>query len=341
MRISIVTFIAFALGACAHPMQRPAEINSSALRAAIQSEVAQGFAGAILVARGGRPVVLESHGSEGGVAMHPDTRFWISSMGKQFVSAALLSLQDEGRLSLDDPLSRWIPDAPADKRGITIAQLLAHTSGLPQGYRGEQATSNEEAARDILATPLADQPGRRFIYSNENYQLAAAIVERASGRTYREFVSQRFFDRLRLGNIGIASGPGSGVAPTRGGTPRRLLEPQWGIGGHYASIRDLFAWVRALRSGRILSTGSRERLFTPVVALGEGQGALGWFVSVTPRGTRRIWTRGNDDFGPNGLIYTYPDRDLTIIVLSHAGQRTSELSHSRAMLAALEQALGL
>lgn len=295
----------------------------------------------MLIARGDRTLLLRGYGAVRGAPMRPETRFWISSMGKQFVSAAILTLRDEGRLSLDDPLSRWFPDAPPDKSTITIRQLLSHTSGLPQGYLGEQASGNEEAARAILAAPLAQAPGERFLYSNDNYQLAAAIVERASGLSYRDFAQRRFFARLRLRNSGVANGP-AGVAPTREPTPTRLIEPQWGIEGHYASAPDMLAWFRALRAGRVLRPASVAELLTPVVALGGGQrAALGWFASATARGTNRVWTRGNDDFGPNSLLYAYPDREMVIVIMSHAGQKTEELSHSRAMLAAIEEALGL
>lgn len=334
---SLILFLLMA--ACAHTDPGPAS-EAGRLEAAVQREASQGFSGTVLVARGDRTLLLRGYGRVGGVAMRPDTRFWISSMGKQFVSAAILLLRDEGALALDDPISRWIPDAPPDKGAITLRQLLSHTSGLPQGYRGEEAATNAEAVRSIMAAPLASANQGRFVYSNDNYQLAAAVVERISGLAYREFVRLRFFAPLRLSNSGVASGP-AGVAPTRDDTPERLLQPQWGIEGHFASAPDLLAWYRALRAGRVLQPESVRDLWSPAVRIGEGQAALGWFVSVTPRGTRRVWTRGNDDFGPNSLLYTYPDQDLAIIILSHAGQKTADISFSRALLAGIEEALGL
>jgi len=81
------------------------------------------------------------------------------------------------------------------------------------------------------------------------------------------------------------------------------------------------------------------QLWTPAVQIQEGQAALGWFVSKTALGTRRVWTRGNDDFGPNSLLYTYPDRDLVIIILTHAGQKNDNVTYSRDLLPKLESAL--
>src|SRR5947207_9035373 len=98
----------------------------------IRKHVADGFSGTVLVARGDRVLIDRGYGSIGGVPMRPATRYWISSTGKQFVAAAILLLQEQGKLRLQDPISRWFPEAPPDKRAITIAQLLSHTSGIVQ-----------------------------------------------------------------------------------------------------------------------------------------------------------------------------------------------------------------
>jgi len=311
-----------------------------AIERLIRKDVADGFSGTVLIARGDRVLIDRGYGSVHGVRMRPGTRYWISSTGKQFVAAAVLRLEEQGKLSLDDPIARFLPEAPVDKRAITIAQLLSHTSGIVQGYEGEASASNAEAVRRILAVPLETPRAHRFVYSNENYQLAAAIVERVSGLTYQEFEQRYFFVPLGMKNTGIAQGP-AGIAPTRDPTPQRLLKPNWGIEGHYSSARDLFRWYRDLRGGTVLNNASLDQLWAPVVPIGEGQAALGWFLTTTPRGSHRVWTRGNDDFGPNSLIYAYPDQDLVIVILTHAGQKTDDISYSRALVSDFEQALAL
>ena len=318
----------------------PASDETTTIERVVRQNVAEGFSGTVLVAQDNRVIFDRGYGSIHGVQMRPNTRYWISSTGKQFVAAAMLLLQDRGKLSLDDPISRWLPEAPADKRLITIRQLLTHTSGIPQGYVGENSASNAEAVRRILAVPLEVNRPKPFLYSNDNYQLAAAIVERVSGLTLQQFEARNFFAPIGLKNSGIAQGP-AGVAPTRDPTPARLRRPNWGIEGHYSTASDLFRWYRALRQGRVLSATSIEQLWKPAAAITEGHAALGWFVTVTPRGTRRIWTRGNDDFGPNSLVYTYPERDLAIVILTHAGQKSDDVSYSRALVAGLEDALKL
>jgi len=332
---ALIVGFAFLLSAAAPPAPSAAWIDR-----VVRNNVAAGFSGTVLVAKDDRIIIDRGYGSLHGIRMRPGTRYWISSTGKQFVAASILLLQQQHKLSLNDPISRFLPEAPADKRAITIRQLLSHTSGIVQGYEGEASASNAEAVRRILAVPLETPRIHRFLYSNENYQLAAAIVERVSGLTYQQFERQHFSAPLGLKDTGIAQGP-TGVAPTRDATPDRLRKANWGIEGHYSTARDLFRWYRALRTGRVLSKASLDQLWTPVVPISEGEAALGWFVTTTPRGTRRIWTRGNDDFGPNSLVYTYPDRDLAIIILTHAGQKTDDISYSRALVADLEDALKL
>jgi CubicO group peptidase (beta-lactamase class C family) len=323
------------LAAAAPPAPSTATIDR-----VVRKNVAQGFSGTVLVAKGDHAILDRGYGSVHGVRMRPDTRYWISSTGKQFVAASVLLLQQQGKLSLDDPISRFLPEAPPDKRAITIRQLLSHTSGIVQGYEGEASASNAEAVRRILAVPLETPRVHRFLYSNENYQLAAAIVERVSGLTNRQIERKRLFVPLGLKETGIAQGA-AGVAPTRDATPERLRKPNWGIEGHYSTTSDLFRWYRALRAGRVLDKASLKQLWTPVVPISEGEAALGWFVTTTPRGTKRIWTRGNDDFGPNSLIYIYPDRELVIVILTHGGQKTDDISWSRALVVDLEAALRL
>ena len=334
MRLLLVWAIAPLLAA-ASPAASP-----GALETLVRREAAAGFSGAILVKQGDKVLIDRSVGSIGGVRVRPNSRFWISSTGKQFVSAAIFKLRDDGRISLDDRLDRWLPDVPADKRTITIRQLLSHTSGLPQGYAGEEARDNESAVRSILAIGLAARPGERFIYSNENFYLAAAIVERIAQQSYRRFAEANFFAPLGMTQSGLVHGP-AGVLPTKAPTPARLKKAHWGISGHYSSARDLARWFRALEAGTILKPGSVAEMWRPVAKIGEGEAASGWFVSTTPRGTKRIWTRGNDDFGANSLIYGYPDRDIVIVILTHSGDKPDGPSWSRAVVGELEEALAL
>jgi len=336
------TMALFLAAACALLPQRSSfdETGSEGITAALEAEAARGFSGAVLVVRGDRILVDAAYGAERGAPMRRNSRFWIASAGKQFTSAAVLKLRDRGLLTLDDPLEKFFPDAPDDKRTITVRQLLSHTSGFDQSYASEELTNRAQAVRRMLAEPLIDTPGAAFHYSNTNYQLAVAIVEVVGGLEYRVFVESELFKPAGLTDTGQASAETTPtVAPAQGDTPARLTKRHWGGQGDYSTTHDLFAWYRALRSGRVIERDSIEALFSPVVAIGEGHAALGWFLGKTGSGAARIFTRGNEDFGANALIYAYPETATVVVVLSHAGDSPDDASWSRAVHAKIEKIL--
>ncbi len=339
----------FACALCAGPRPTAAAPQApvsnevvARIDSALHAAVASGFSGTILIASRGAIVLERGYGTIRGVAMDTNTRFWIASTAKQFVSAAVLKCQERGLLSLDDSLGRFFPDVPGDKRGITLRQLLSHTSGLAQSYVSEEQPDRESAVRAMLAESLAHEPGGRFTYSNSNIQLAVAIVEVVSRRSYQDFARRELFSPLAMSATGFAGDSGAGaVAPAAGDAPQRLSHASWGGEGVYSTAHDLFRWYRDLWNGRALSSRSTEQLFTPVAPIAEGHTGLAWFVGRSPTGQLRIFTRGNEDFGPNSLIYGYPDRGIVIVVLTHAGNAEAQLSWSRAIHARVESLLSL
>jgi CubicO group peptidase (beta-lactamase class C family) len=319
----------------------PVRAAAAEAAAVMAAAVREGFSGAVLVRREGRTLVDGGFGAAGGRRMERGDRFWIASGGKQFTSAAVLKLQGQGRLALADPLARFFPEAPADKAAITLRQLLSHTSGLGQSYVSEGRSDRASAVAAMLAEPLAGQPGGRFTYSNSNYQLACAVVEVAGGRPYRDFVHAELWRPAGLTGSGFAGDAGSArVASAAEPAPDRLLRASWGAEGVYSTTADLARWWDALHAGRILRPAEARMLFEPVTPIGEGRAALGWFLGRTARGTASIFTRGNEDWGPNSLIYAYPQRQALIVVLTHAGDH-GETSWSRSLLGELETALDL
>lgn len=311
------------------------------IRVAIDEEVALGFSGAVLVARGELTLIDGVYGSVGGRSLAPDGRFLIASAAKQFTSAALARLQDQGRVDLDDPIARHLDAVPEDKRTITIRQLLSHTSGLPQGYASESAKDRHEAQRAILGQALTAAPGTKFQYSNENYQLAVAIVEAVDGTAYAEFMRKELLDGAGLHDTGQLSGASTieRLSPLGGPLPPRLQDLRWGGFGYYTTARDFFQWYRTLRSGELLKPASVAELFAPVAKIGEGHATLGWFVGSTDGGEARVFTRGNDDVGSSAAFYAYPGKDVIVVVLSHAGQKTDDLSWARAVHGRIEEIL--
>jgi CubicO group peptidase (beta-lactamase class C family) len=332
------TFVLLAF--CALPLSSANAVASDAVRldAAIRATVPAGFAGAVLIARGDRVILDRGYGP----GVKPRSQFWIASGGKQFTAAAILKCQEKQWLHLDDPLERFFLAAPADKRGITIRQLLSHTSGFGQSYASEGVQSRDEAVRRMLTDALVDAPGQHFHYSNTNYQLAVAIVEIASGMPYRRFIHTQLWQPAGLTLTGFAGEPGAhAVLAAKEPTPARLTRAEWGGEGVFSATSDLFRWHRALVTHRVLSEASTALLFTPVVDIQEGRAALGWFVGTTGRGSPFVFTRGNEDFGPNSLVYFYPKEQLTVVVLTHAGDADDTVSWSRAVLRKIQETLAL
>lgn len=311
------------------------------LAAVALAEEQRGFSGAVLVAKGDHVLVDLALGTVAGRATAPDAQYLIASIGKQFTATAVLHCLDRRGLAVETPLARVWADVPGEKRGITVRQILSHTSGLPASDTGELATSADEARRSILALPLASLPGSRFAYSNANYQLGAALVEHLCAEPYGRVVRRDLLDRAGLRDTGrLPDDTPSRLAALSGAMPDRLSRLRWGGQGYFSTARDLFRWQVALNAGRVLSPDTRRIQLVPVAPIQEGHVALGWFLGRTRRGASTIFTRGNEDFGPNGLVYYYPEPTLTIVVLTHGGD-ADDVSWSRAMLTALERALDL
>lgn len=299
-----------------------------------------GFKGSVYVEQDGSVLLDAAYGEAGGLPLDTSSRFWIASAGKQFVSTGILKLVDQGKIALDGSIADYLPAVPRDKRPITVRHLLAHASGLPQSYAGEGAATQEVALERLLALPLEMQPGEGFTYSNANYQLAAAIIERVSGKTYDDFLRAELLGPLGLDATGRAGWPEARqVVASSGPLPERLQRHEWGEQGIYSTTHNLARWYEAVVDGKVLSKNSVEALFSPVVSISVGHSALGWFLTQTDSGHPVRFVRGNEDFGANALVYTYPEDGLIIVVLTHAGDRSDGTSWSRAVLADMEATL--
>ncbi|GEP06061.1 serine hydrolase [Methylobacterium oxalidis] len=289
------------------------------------------FSGAILVAHRGQPVLRRAYGlanREWDVPNTPETRFRVGSITKQFTAAAILKLAEAGKLSLDDPVARFYPQAPPAWERVTIRTLLNHSSGipsytnLPDYYARIQRL--EMSPRAIVALtadrPLLFEPGSSFDYNNTGYVLLGLAIEAASGQPYERYLREAVFAPLGLAGIGYddaaeilprrAAGYRHAQGRWRNAFPIASSIP-YAAGGHYATLDDLLAWDRALFSGRVISTESRGAMFTDY---GYGYG-LGWFVGAS-RG-HRLWSHGGNLNGFLTIKDFYPDDDLTVIVLAN------------------------
>ena len=168
-----------------------------------------GMAGTLLVERDGKVILHKGYGRldrAKGTAATTRTPYLLGSLSKQFTAAAIYKLEAQGKLHLADSLSHWFPEAPADKRGITVDQLVHHTSGLPYLPHGDlyDSLSMESVVRETLATPLDFAPGSRYAYSSPGYSLLAALVERASGSRFDDYVRRELFQPAGMTETGFA-----------------------------------------------------------------------------------------------------------------------------------------
>jgi len=298
------------------------------LDALLARQTESGFAGSVLVAKGGRVVLDRGYGwadRRHTRRVTPRTRFWIASISKQFTAAAILTLAEEGRLSVDDPIARRLPDVPEDKRAITIEHLLTHTSGLRQRYAADGIVDRGAAMRALLEAQLASPPGRQFSYANDGYNLLAIVVEVVSGEPFERFLRRRLLDPAGLSDTGFWEHPGhESVAEIPNPVDEQVRVPNWGFRGAtgmFSTTTDLHRWHRALSAGRVLSEASRGRLLAPHVAIQDGSAACGWFRTSGIGGRPTLWTRGTEGFGHNAILMIYPAEDVVIVAASNAGER--------------------
>lgn len=297
----------------------------------IEAEVASdGFMGSALVAKDGSILLDEGYGSANlswDIPNASDTKFRIGSVTKQFTGVSILLLMEQGKLSLDDPIKKHYPDAPAAWDGITLRHLLHHTSGIPSftgldeftTFKFLPMTLDEEIGkfRDL---PLEFAPGEKFNYSNSGYVLLGAVIERASGQSYGEFVKANIFDPLGMENTGMDSNSAiiprkaTGYAPGKDGIVRAEyvnMDIPHGAGALYSTTGDLLKWQRGLFGGKLLKPDSLTEYLTPALS----KYALGVVVDEDDGG--RLYSHSGGIEGFNSWLAYDPDRKITVAVLAN------------------------
>ena len=242
----------------------------------------RGFSGVVRIEKEGQLLLRQGYGLANRAAripFTPGTVVQIGSNTKDFTLLALLRLQAAGKLSLDDPLAKHFPAAPADKRAITLRQLVNHTAGFPIGLGGDFEPLGREAfVRRALATPLRAAPGTQEIYSNTGYALLAVVIEQVTGTSYERHVHDELlaplglrdtgfllpgFDPERLAH-GYARGEDRGTMLDR---PHAADGHHWnlrGNGGMLSTVDDMHRFYEALIPGeRLVSFRDRGDRFDP------------------------------------------------------------------------------
>ena len=296
--------------------------------------LAPGFSIAVL--RDGRIVYAKGFGFSNvakKTAASADTPYAVGSISKQFTAAAVLLLMQDGKLSLNDALSKYFPQMP-NATSITLRNLLNQTSGLhnyPSMVEHTWPLAGAVSLRqvlDILQTDKPDfAPGAQWEYSNTNYAVLAAVIEKVSGKPYAAFLKARIFDRLGMKNSGAGFSAQSRLpiaTAYEGAAPyseqvHYSLDLYTGAGSVVSTVRDLSKWDDALLHGRLLKPAS-WKLMSTVGALANGNPTnygMG-FIPDRLGGHREVWHNGlTPGAGGYGINALFPDDGLAIVVLSN------------------------
>ena len=337
MTLAAMLFPAWAAGQqpAAAPAQRPGPPSGLAqeVDAYVEPYVKMNtFSGMVLIAKDGKIELERGYGManyELAVPSGRQTRYHIASMSKPFTAAAVLLLQEEGKLKVSDPLSRFIPDFPRGD-SITLHHLLTHTSGihnindLPDYDAWSRFPQKLEA---IIARfkdlPLDFAPGAKYSYSNSNYNLLAYVIEKASGQKYGEFITNRILRPLRMDSSGVDDDPSvliperaDGYLPWGADSLAKAPYLDWSIktgnGSIYSTAEDLLKLDQALYSDRLLSAASRKQMFA---AQFEDRIGYGWFLGK--RNGKKVARINGRSPGFTAEMHRYVDDKVTIIVLSN------------------------
>jgi CubicO group peptidase (beta-lactamase class C family) len=319
------------------PMPPPARLTDTLFHAVATNH---GPGVAVLVEQNGKVLFEQGYGLADvphHLAITPQTKFRIGSVTKQFTAAAILKLEEEGKLSVADKLSKYFPDFPRGDE-VTLHQLLTHTSGIHNysakpGF-SDQAT-NSSAPEAIIASfkndPYDFDPGTAWEYDNSGYFLLGRIIEKVSGEPYGDWLRREFFKPLRMSSTGgQPSGPilkhealGYGF-----GNGQYTNAPNWdlswllGAGDLYSTVEDLGRWNEGVFGNQVLGVASLKAAWTPV-RIGEDQEAsadtgygYGWAISRF-RGSLEISHSGGIP-GFSSFLMRLPRENFTVVILANS-----------------------
>lgn len=294
-----------------------------------------GISGALYVAKDGQVLVEKGYGlanRTSGARVSASSPFLLGSLSKQFTAAAILALESDGKLTIADSLGRFFPDAPPATRGLTLEQILSHTSGLPYFTQRPffESRPRDSVMQEMLELPLDFAPGSKYSYSNCGYCLLAGVIERASGRRFEEYMKRRIFERAGLARTRCLEPSLRDTADLlqvhsyssdldEGDVlPLRAMSKSVGAGSVVSTIDDLGRWAGALAGDRVLPAAQRAQLFTPRVAMNATSFyGFGWMVARSSRGTT-IFFHAGDLGGWNAEMRIDRDAGLVIAFLSNS-----------------------
>ena len=335
MKSARLLLIALAIVSAVPVTAQDAVSNSvdESVRSEMQREHIPGLA--LLVSRNGKIVQAQGYGLsnvELQVPVKPETVFQSGSMGKQFTATAIMMLVEEGKIALDDPISKYLQGAPASWNTVTIRELLSHTAGFtdyPAKFDFRRDYTEAQLLKIVEGIPLAFPPGTKWSYSNLGYLTLGVLIHQVTGKFYGDFLQERIFQPLGMSTTRIISE--ADIVPNRAAGYRlvegQLKNQEWvsptlnttADGALYFSILDLAKWDAALYTEKLLKRSSLDEMWT-VTKLKNGRpnsGSYGFGWSILARRGHRVLDHGGSWQGFRTHISRYVDDELTVVVLAN------------------------
>ena len=302
--------------------------------------------GSVLVA-GSEVLLSKGYGSanlEWEIPATPSTKFRLGSVTKQFTAAAILLLEERGKLKVEEPVKKYLPDAPAAWDKITVFHVLTHTSGIPSftnfpDYASLRpfSTTAEKLVAHFRDRALEFEPGEKYNYSNSGYVLLGHLIEKISGESYEAFLQKNIFTPLGMKDSGYDSNSAviarraAGYSPGPNGPVNAGfidMSVPHGAGALYSTTEDLLQWEQGLFGGKLLSAASLTKMTAPF----KGNYAFG--LQVNTVNGRKVFDHGGGIEGFNTYLAYYPEAKVTVAVLGNLnGQAPSQIATRVAALA--------
>lgn len=322
--------------------------TADALRAAVVDGNLDHFRGSVLVAHGDDVLLSEGFGAAdvaAGIPNDPTTIFRIGSVTKQFTGMAILILSEQDLLDVNSSVCDYLTPCPDAWRPITIENLVAHTSGIPDftalaDYEATKAvpTTPDALIGRVRDLPLERAPGTNFSYSNSNYAVLGAVIERVSDTTWEEFLRTNIFDPLGMSDTGYeTAGDRLAVGYSNGDEEADAIDMSrpYGGGALSSTVTDLLRWNQAIASGTAAAGDATKDMLTPVENITDFAGfgyGYGIYVSTKEDGPLAFHSGGIDGF--SSVLLNDVGNDITVVILSNtenSGDLVSTASELRAI----------
>ncbi|MGA7114651.1 MAG: serine hydrolase domain-containing protein [Pseudolabrys sp.] len=291
---------------------------------------------AVAVVKNGEAVVAKGYGFanlEHQVPVTTHSIFQSGSVGKQFTAAAIVHLEERGKLRLDDNIARYLPPTKARWGSITVRQLLTHTSGIPE-YEDEVDSRRDYSERQLteLVGLLRHRsiPGHKFQYSNSGYLLLGIIIRMITGKFHADYIRENIFEPLDMKTARIVSD--ADIVPNRVAGYRmskdRILNQDWvsptfnqtADGCYRLSLNDFLAWERGVRARALLKPESWSQIFTPVALKSGKTHPYGFAWEIRQESGQTVHGHDGSFQGFEAILTRYIEEELTIIALANLAE---------------------